>query len=280
MKKVIIAIISILLILFLFLFWGGNVFTKISTKNKITELKDSIDFKKKKLFTYKTLENKPELIQRYFKSVLQDSIYIPQFISIEQSSQIKTDLNSDWIFAKSNQFFTSQKVNYLWNSDMQNSNFFWVTAIESFLNGKGNMLIKLNSSITIADSWGIELDKSGIFQYIAEAVYFPETLLPSKNLKWNILDSNIAEIKFVNNEISIVAKLFFNKDFTISKIETYDKYKSLESGFEKSLYTIYFYDYRTFNNKFKIPYYFETEWTLKSGKFKYGKFTLTNINYE
>ena len=163
---------------------------------------------------------------------------------------------------------------------MKTSKFFWVNAIDSYINGKGNMLIKLNSSITVADSWGIELDKSGLFRYISEAVFFPTKLLPTKNLLWNILDSNVAEIKFTNSANSIVAKLYFDSEYKITKIETYDKYRALEEGFEKSLYTIYFYNYETVNELFKVPKKMEVEWDLASGKFNYGKFNIEKIIYE
>ncbi len=124
---------------------------------------------------------------------------------------------------------------------MKTSKFFWVNAIDSYITGKGNMLIKLNSSITVADSWGIELDKSGLFRYISEAVFFPTKLLPTKNLLWNILDSNLAEIKFTNSENSIVAKLYFDSEYKISKIETYDKYQSIRRRFQKvAIYSLFF----------------------------------------
>ncbi|MCB9207888.1 MAG: hypothetical protein H6609_00820 [Ignavibacteriales bacterium] len=280
MKKILLIVVTVLFVLFIFFFWGGSVFTKISIENKIEELRDSTNFKSKELFTYQSLEDQPILIQSFFKKVLPDNIYKPNFVTIKQTAEIKTDVHSDWIPLKSNQYFTTKKPNYIWNSVMQNSKYFWVNSIESYTGNKGNMLIKLNSSITIGDSWGIELDKSGLFQYILGAVFFPTTLLPNENLFWNILDTNTAEIKFTNNELSVVAKLFFNEDYTISKIETFDKYRALESGYEKSLYTIYFSDYKNLENGYLVPKYFELEWDLKDGKFKYGKFTINDIIYE
>ncbi len=280
MKKFVIVILAILLFLFLFFFWGGTVFTKMSINSKITDLRNSVNFTEKKIFTYSDLDDYPNLTKKYFISVIADSTYIPKFITVEQTAQFKTDINSDWMPLKATQYFTTETPNFLWNSEMQSSKFFWVNAIDSYINGKGNMVIKLNSSITIADSWGIELDKSGLFRYISEAVLFPTKLLPSKNLLWNILDTNIAEIKFSDGDISVVAKLYFNSENRITKIETYDKYRALEEGYKKSLYTIYLMDYKTFENSFTVPTYIEVEWDLPSGKFKYGKFTIKQIKYE
>ena len=280
MKKLLIIIFAVLFLVFLFFFWGGALFTEYSIKNTVSNLRDSTNLSDKKLFTHDDLEDKPDLLKRFFRSVSNDSIYIPKFITVEQSAQFKTDVNSDWKQLKATQYFTTEKVNFIWVSEMKTSKFFWVNAIDSYLNGKGNMLIKLNSSITVADSWGIELDKSGLFRYISEAVFFPTKLLPTKNLLWNVLDSNLAEIKFTNGANSIVAKLYFDTEYKITKIETYDKYRALGEDFEKSLYTVYFSNYETINALFKVPKNMEVEWDLSSGKFKYGKFKIEEITYE
>jgi len=280
MKKFLLFILLILLLVFLFLFWGGSIFTKMSVDDTVSNLRDSIDFSTRELFKHSDFDDQPNLVQNYLKSVIVDSAYIPKFITVEQSAEFKTDIMSDWMPIIATQYFTTEEPNFLWYSEMQTSRFFWVNAIDSYLNGKGNMLIKFNSSITVADSWGIELDKSGLFRYISEAVLFPTKLIPNNNLIWSIIDSNTAEIKFINQKLSVVAKLYFNNDKKIYKIDTYDKYRALEEGYEKSLYTIYLSNYKTFNNSFEIPTYIEVEWDLPSGKFKYGKFSIENIIYE
>ena len=279
MKKFLIIIFLLLCLVFLFFFWGGSVFTKMSINNTVSGLKDSIDFSKSELFTYDEIQDQPKLIQNYFRTVIDDSLIKPKFITVQQKAQFKTEVKSNWKPISAMQYFTTESPNFIWASEMNSSTIFWVNAIDSYINGKGNMLIKLNSSITVADSWGIELDKSGLFRYISEAVLFPTKLVPSENLDWNILDSNTAEIKFKVGELSVVAKLFFNSKNFVSKIETYDKYRALEEGYEKSLYTIYLSEYRRYSGVL-IPTYIEAEWDLKSGKFKYGKFRIENIEYE
>lgn len=280
MKKSLLIVFSVLFVLFIIFFWGGTVLTKLSVENKINALRDSVDFSDRKLFTYELLAEQPDLIKNYFKTVLPDSIFQPKFITVDQTAQFKTEINADWMPLKAKQYYTTDKPNFLWYSEMKTSKLFWVDAIDSYINGKGNMLIKFNSSITVADSWGIELDKSGLLRYISEAVLFPTQLLPDENLLWSILDTNIAEIKFIDNEISIVAKLYFDASNKIYKIDTYDKYRALDDGYEKSLYTVNLSDYKTFENSFTIPTYIEVEWDLPSGKFKYGKFSIKSVLYE
>jgi hypothetical protein len=252
----------------------------MSINGKISELRDSINFNTTKIFTYSELNKHPELVQKYFRTVIADSSTIPKFVTVEQKGKLKTDVNSEWKELNAVEYFTTESPNFLWNSKMSSSKYFWVNAIDSYISGKGNMLIKLNSSLTIADSWGLELDKSGLFRYLSEAVLFPTALIPSENLLWDLVDTNIAEVKFSDSDNSIVAKLYFDADWKLERMETYDKYRALEEGFERSLYTIYYSNYKTFDNRFYVPTEIEAEWELKDGKFKYAEFTINNIKYE
>ncbi len=280
MKKIVFIIITVVSLVFLFFFWGGSLLTKYSIDSKITQLRDSTNFSDKDIFTYSQLDSLPPLLKTYFKTVLIDSVPKPNFISLAQTAQIKTDENSEWMQLDANEYFTTDQPNFLWDSKLQSSKFFWVQSIDSYINGKGNMLIKLNSSITISDTWSIEMDKSGLFRYISEALLFPSYLLPNKNLQWNILDSNIAEIKFTDDKNSVVCKVYFAEDGTINKMQTLDKYRTTNSGYMKTLYTIYYSNYKWLTKKYFVPTHFEVEWDLPEGNFRYGKFDITNITYE
>ncbi|MCP5062042.1 MAG: hypothetical protein GY936_06205 [Ignavibacteriae bacterium] len=280
MKKIVFTIITVVSLVFLFFFWGGNLLTKYSINNKITQLRDSTNFSNKGIFTYNQLDSLPPLLNTYFKTVLNDSVTKPNFVTLAQIAHIKTDEDSEWMQLEANEYFTTKQPNFLWDSKLQSSKFFWVQSIDSYINGKGNMLIKLNSSLTISDTWSIEMDKSGLFRYISEALLFPTSLLPSKNLQWNILDSNVAEIKFSDKENSVVCKVFFTEDGTINKMQTLDKYRTTNAGYMKTLYTIYYSNNKWLTQDYFVPTHFEVEWNLPKGKFKYGKFDITNITYE
>jgi hypothetical protein len=280
MKKVVLTALIIVSLLVLYIFWGGGELTKLTVNNKIEKLREIADFKKKEIFTYSQLNNLPPLLKKYFHNVILDSTTFPHFLTVAQNGKIKTSDTTQWFPLEAQEFFTTQSPNYLWDARLQTNKFFWVKTIDSYINGKGNMLIKVNSSITITDAWNIEMNKSGLFRYFSEALLFPTSLLPSQNLLWNILDSNKAEIKFKDKNNSIVAKVFFNREGMIEKIATEDKYRSTKKGYMKTPYTIYYSNYKLIKDKFIIPMHYEVEWSLPNGKFRYGKFDVKNIFYE
>ncbi len=133
----------------------------MNVEKTINDLRDSIDFSSNELFSYSELHNQPVLLQKYFTSVSANSVNKPKFITVKQTAKFKTEPNSDWKPISAVQYFTTKQPNFLWFSQMESSSILWINAIDSYINGKGNMLIKLNSSITVADSWGVGC--SGIF---------------------------------------------------------------------------------------------------------------------
>jgi len=279
MKKILLIVIAILFLIFLFFFWGGKVYTSHTINSKIEELRDSANSTSNIIFTYSQLDNQPKLLQKFFTSVIKDSSRFPKFIMLNQSGEMKTEEKSNWLKMKAREAFTTSTPELLWDGEIGNSKFFWVEIIDSYLKHKGESLVKINSSLTIGDSKGIEINKSNLFKYLSGSVFFPTSLFPSKNLHWDILDSNSAEIKFTDYKTSVVAKIFFNENGTINKIETLDKFLSKSHSFKESLYTVYFYNYKWIDTFF-IPTYFEVEWNLEKGKLKFGKFKIDNIKYE
>ncbi len=65
----------------------------------------------------------------------------------------------------------------------------------------------------------------------------------------------------------------------ILKITTKDKYRTTKTGFSKDSYTLYFSDYKKFGG-IKVPTYVEAEWNLPTGDFKYGKFRITQVEFD
>lgn len=280
MKKVAFTALISVSLLFLFLFWGGSLLTENSIANKVDRLKEISNTSPTVIFNKKTVANLPRPLKKYFTMVTSDSFKVPKFVTVIQKAEIKTSTKSQWLPVNAVEYFTTYYPNYLWDAELHTNKYFWVKTIDSYVEGAGNMIIKFNSSITISDAKSIEINKSDLFRYFSEAVVFPTSMLPNDSLKWNMLDSNIAEIKYKHKSVSIVAKVFFNENGLIEKILTNDKFRSTEKGYVQTPYTVYYSNYKWFDNKYIVPSHYELEWDLPDGKFRYAKFDIQKVIYE
>jgi hypothetical protein len=65
------------------------------------------------------------------------------------------------------------------------------SAQDMYLNGKGNMHVKLMSAIKIVNAKGKEMDEASLMRYFNEMQWFPSSLV-SDNVTWEAIDANSA----------------------------------------------------------------------------------------
>lgn len=96
--------------------------------------------------------------------------------------------------------------------------------------GKGHMLWKLFSALTLVNFGGREIDQSALVRYLSEAVWFPTALLPSRTLRWEALDSDSARATLVHGGLCVSAVFHFNARGQIVRLTTTDRPRSVAAS--------------------------------------------------
>jgi hypothetical protein len=68
----------------------------------------------------------------------------------------------------------------------------WVEARDRLIAGKGNMLIKLWSTLKVGDASGPELDQGALMRWLSEVPWFPQGFLHG-SVKWTEIDAHSAK---------------------------------------------------------------------------------------
>src|SRR5690606_21654789 len=92
---------------------------------------------------------------------------------------------------------------------------------DKYYEGKGNMLIKILSLITVADAAGEEIDQGTLVRYLAETVWFPTAAL-SNYIEWKQTVQDSAEATMSYKETTASGVFTFNEkgdvvDFTAQR---------------------------------------------------------------
>ena len=140
------------------------------------------------------------------------------------------------------------------------------------------MLIKLLSTITVADAAGSEMDISSLIRFLSEAPWFPTALLPSDYIKLIEIDSNSAQVIIKDNGYTASGIFSFNEKGEIIKFVTNDRYMEVDGKYFKEQWGGYYRNYQEIEGM-KIPIEAEVEWNLASGDFQYVKIKITDIQY-
>ncbi|MBZ0183931.1 MAG: hypothetical protein K8F60_15855 [Melioribacteraceae bacterium] len=274
-KVVLTVIVSVVLIFILFLFLG-SLFTKKNIDDQLNKLYSS-NYSGEK-FTLDDTTDIPLIVSKYLDYTFADRTKIPKYAVVKQNALFRTSEKSEFSKLTAVQHYNLRSPGFVWVAELMASSIIPVKAIDTYLNGKGNVLIKLLSSITISDETGPEMDQSSLMRYFVEAPFVPYILLPSNIVKWSLINQSTAKVEIVLDNQKYEMEISFNQKGEIVKVFTKDRYRTTNAGYVKSGFTARFNDYKEFNG-IKIPTYAEIEWNEKDKDFMYGKFTVESIEF-
>ncbi|MEP7052649.1 MAG: DUF6544 family protein, partial [Pseudomonadota bacterium] len=102
------------------------------------------------------------------------------------------------------QLFTSDPPGFVWSARIQMFPGVWVDARDMAAKGEGSMRVLLDSTVTIADAHGPELDQGSALRLLAEMVWYPTALFDARYVTWSAIDARhaTATLRFGERQVS------------------------------------------------------------------------------
>jgi len=277
MKKLLLILGVVIVIIILFITISKFLFDKKVTK-EVGMLTEEGSKAQSKTFSFNDLEGLPEPVQRYFKYTLRDGQEHIRFVRLKQVGEFRMKENQPWMPIKAEQYFTTEDPAFIWRVKLTMAPFIGIEGRDMYYQGKGNMLIKLLSTITVADAAGSEMDISSLIRFLSEAPWFPTALLPSDYIEWKEIDSNSAQAVIKDNGYTASGIFTFNEKGEIIKFVTNDRYMEADGKYFKEQWAGYYKNYQEIEGM-KIPTEGEVEWNLSDKDLQYAKLKITDIQY-
>jgi hypothetical protein len=229
-------------------------------------------------FTHDKTHGLPEPLQRYFKFALQDGQHYISYVKLKHNGTFRQDEGQGWMPIDGREFFTTENPGFVWFAKIKPFPLFWISGKDTYIEGKGNLQIKIMSLFTVADAKGKETDEGELLRWLAEAPWFPTALLPSKYLHWEEIDSSSAKAVVKYGGLTVSAIFHFNEKGEIIKLNA-DRYKTVGKSFSKEKWICHFRDYELVNN-IMIPKENEAAWKSNNGESSYAKFRILDIEFD
>lgn len=231
-----------------------------------------------KLFDYSMLQGLPEPVKRYFKHVLPERTPFIQSVKLVQDGYLSTKPGADWKRLKAYQYFATTEPGFIWLGEVNIIPLIKITARDKYYQGNGEMRVRFANIFDIAMVAGDEMDVSALVRYLSEGVWFPTALLPSKNLRWEAVDSTSAKAHLTDGKITVSGVFHFNEAGEIIRMTTDERYMFKDGKNIREKWSVYCGKYREFEG-LKVPAYGEAEWNLDEGDYKYFKSDITDIKF-
>ncbi|GAC1624425.1 MAG: hypothetical protein NVS4B9_15910 [Ktedonobacteraceae bacterium] len=152
----------------------------------------------------------------------------------------------------------------------------WISATDRFTGGRGSMVIKLLSFITVGNAHGPEMDRGELQRYLAEMIWFPTAWL-SAAVEWQAIDDYSVQATFRVSDVTGSVVLHVNEHGQLTHV-TADRYKEEHGRYLLAPWSAQCNEYREVEGM-RIPTRIEITWHLSSGAFTWFRCKVTEIEY-
>ncbi|HEX6225770.1 MAG TPA: DUF6544 family protein [Chryseolinea sp.] len=228
------------------------------------------------LITQQSLGILPPIVQRWLANsnvVGKEKIHT---VHLTQKGRMKNKPGGRWMSMNAEQVITCHTPGFVWNAVIDAGYFLRLTGRDKYMDGKGNMLIKAQGLVTIADSGGDETDQGAMMRYLAEIIWLPTAAL-SNYIQWEHVNDTTARatMSFANKTVDGLFLFDHNGDITGFEGR---RYANFDGHFSLETWAIRVIGHREFAG-FRIADKCEVTWKLNRGDFTWLQLEVTDIIY-
>lgn len=251
-------------------------FDKTVTKD-VTRLFAAAPKNQRTIITATMLDGLPAPVQLWLQnsgSIGKEKIYT---VRLKQNGLMRTKPEQEkWMHAVAKQYITVDNPAFVWNVALDMIPFIPVTGRDKFVDGKGQITIRLLSLIPMINSADAKIDQGALQRYLAEMAWYPSAAL-SPYIKWEAIDATSAKATMTYKGVSGSVVFYFNSQGDITGCSA-DRYMGGGNNAALEKWVVQSERHGVMNG-IKIPVKSTATWKLKTGDFTWYKLEITDVEY-
>ncbi|HYH02384.1 MAG TPA: DUF6544 family protein [Bacillota bacterium] len=227
--------------------------------------------------TQADLDVLPQPVRQYIKYV--GAVGKPKLHNVRVAFEggFKMDAKQQWLkcIAEQYNFFVS------WNRFFYIKVFLGCVSVagrDRYYQGKGNMLIRLASLLTVANAKGPEMDQAALITLFNDMCLFAPASLIDPRINWQTIDPLTVRGVFEADGRKVTALLYFNEQGELLNFVTEDRYDISGKNARKVKWSTPVNGYTEFAD-IKVPREVAAVWHYPEGDFCYARFQTIDIEY-
>ncbi|MCA9691533.1 MAG: DUF6544 family protein [Nannocystaceae bacterium] len=219
----------------------------------------------------------PEPVRRWLTSAGVVGKPRPRLVRLTQAGLLRTAPDQAYMPATAQQYFQTDAMAFVWRVRVTMARALPIAGRDSFVDGRGRMIIKLGSLVPLADAADARVDQGALLRYLGELVWFPAAALDPR-IRWEATGEDTARATLTHGEVTGVAEFRFADDGRFLEL-TADRY--MGSGPEARLerWRIPASEWRRYSGVV-VPSRGDVIWELAAGDFSYYRWELTSLEYD
>jgi hypothetical protein len=135
----------------------------------------------------------PAPVRAYLFKALGNRAKAVRTVRFRHGGRFRTKLDGPWQAIRGEQYEAADPPGFVWWGRLRAAPGLWVDALDRSVNGKGGMLVSFESSFTLFDRSGPELDQGSLLRLLTDFVLFPTVLLDDRYVTWAKVDEKRAK---------------------------------------------------------------------------------------
>ncbi len=154
----------------------------------------------------------PPPVRAYLFKALGDRTSAVRAVRFRHGGRFRTKLDGPWRPIRGEQYEAADPPGFVWWGRLDAGPGLWVDALDRSMSGKGGMRVAFESSVTLFDRSGPELDQGSLLRLLSDFVLFPTVLLDERYVSWATVDEKRAKATLHVGEREVSGVFEFGAD--------------------------------------------------------------------
>ncbi len=218
----------------------------------------------------------PEVVQRYLRYSQVVGKEPIRTVRLKQIGKMRQSAQQPWMKLDAEEYYSVNPPGFVWVGTIRKGGFPLVRARDRYLDGKGNMQIKLGTIFTIADATGAATDQAALMRYLNEMIWFPTAFL-APNVSFEPVDQTSAKVTLTDAGKHVTATMFFDEEGRPTDFVA-PRYRAVSGTSELTTWSTPMTAYGEFGG-FKLPVRAKAVWKLPEGDLEYIDVVIPAVDY-
>jgi hypothetical protein len=225
------------------------------------------------------VQSLPAPVRRYLRLAGADTHPTLRSARLQHGGTMTLSPDAKPVAIRGRQYLAADPPGFVWWGRVRLGPGAWIDARDKVIGGVAGMKVMVESTKTLHDVAGPELDQGALVRLLGEMTWMPTAFLDGRYITWEAMDHSHARARLRTNGREVIAVFEFGADGMPARV-TAERHRDLGGG--KSVLTPFagtLADWRDVDG-LSVPFRVEGSWIIEGKPFTFARFQVERIEFD
>jgi len=221
----------------------------------------------------------PPPVTRYRARALGTRTVAVRAARLRHGGTFRPRLDGGWLPIRGEEHFAADPPGFVWWGRARVAPGLWVEARDRSVRGAGGMLVSVESTVTLADRTGPDMDQGALLRLLAELPWLPTALFDDRYVGWTAIDDRRAEARLRVGPVEVAGVFEFGDTCLIVGFTAYRPRDDSGGQAVLASWSGRYGDYRVVDG-LTVPCEVVVSWKEDGQDLPYARFQIERIEFD